>query len=395
MKNNRRDFIKKTTALSALPFAGLSSTHLPEALVGQASTSTLTSTSASASTSKRKVHWPLSEGPNTPKMVSGLRINADEKAMRRLKQIGINYVSSVALPGQWDETTLRGHMDNFKKYGLSLYNLMYVIGPDIVLARPTRDKEIEMFMESIKVAGKCGLPNVEYNWYVDRLIEGYYEVEARGGSGVTGFDYSKVKDLPAKPEIGIHKADEIWANLTYFLKAVIPVAEKAGVRLALHPNDPVSQQSHGSDQIMANLAGWKRMISIVDSPSNGITFDCGVTKELGEDPVEVCNYFASRDRINHMHFRNVITEIPYDKYVEVFIDEGQVNMFAVMQELMKHGYNRGLWAEHPHILDYDKEFPGGERRSGGPAGGGGGGGYAAECFNVGFARAMMWAVMSI
>ena len=125
------------------------------------------------------------------------------------------------------------------------------------------------------------------------------------------------------------------------------------------------------------------------------TFDCGVTREIGEDPVEVCRYFASRDRINHMHFRNVITEIPYDKYVEVFIDEGEVNMFAVMQELMKHGYNRGLYAEHPHILDYDKEHPGGEKRSGGSAGGGGGGGYAAEAFNVGFARAMMFAVMSM
>ncbi|MBL0113535.1 MAG: mannonate dehydratase [Saprospiraceae bacterium] len=68
---------------------------------------------------------------------------------------------------------------------------------------------------------------------------------------------------------------------------MIPVAEKAGVRMACHPNDPVSQQSHGSDQILANLAGLKRLITIVDSPSNGITFDCGVTKEMGEDPVEV------------------------------------------------------------------------------------------------------------
>jgi len=102
-------------------------------------------------------------------MVSGLRINADEKAMRRLKQIGINYVSSVALPGQWMESELRGYMDNFKKHGLNLYNLMYVVGPDIVLARPARDKEIEMLQESLKVAGKCGLPNVEYNFYVDRL----------------------------------------------------------------------------------------------------------------------------------------------------------------------------------------------------------------------------------
>ena len=56
---------------------------------------------------------------------------------------------------------------------------------------------------------------------------------------------------------------------------------------------------------MATLEGWKRLVTIVDSPSNGITFDCGVTREMGEDPVEVCRYFGSRDRINHVHFRNV------------------------------------------------------------------------------------------
>ncbi len=376
MKKNRRDFFKKSSALTALPFVSFQN-----------------ATSNTIYNFRKKVGWPLSEGPYTPKLVSGLRINADEKSMRRLKQIGLNHVSSVALPGVWIESELKGYMDNFKMQSLKLINLMYVVGSDIILAKSNRDEEIEKIQQSLVVAGKCGLPNVEYNWYVDRLIEGYFEVKGRGGAGVTGFDNNKVKSLPAKPEIGIHKADEIWANLTYFLQAVIPVAEKAGVRMALHPNDPVAQLSHQSDQIMANLAGWKKLISIVDSPSNGITFDCGVTREMGEDPVEVCKYFASRDRINHMHFRNVISEIPYDKYTEVFIDEGQVNMFAVMKELMKHGYNRGIWAEHPRILDYDREYPG-SKISGGPAGGGGGGGYAAECFNAGFARAMMYAVMS-
>jgi mannonate dehydratase len=378
MIKNRRHFLSQSATLSVLPFAGLPSITANHIIKP-----------------KKQVSWPLYEGPHTPKMVSGLSINADVPAMRRLKQIGINYVSSVALPGAWDETDLKNKMDKFKANGLTLFNLMYVVGPDIVLARANRDEEIDKIIESLKVAGRCGLPNVEYNWYVDRLIEGYFEVEGRGGSGITGFDYDKVKDVPVKPEIGIHKADEIWKNLTYFLKAVIPVAEIAGVRMACHPNDPVSQQSHGSDQILANVSGLKRLISIVDSPSNGITFDCGVTREMGEDPVETCRYFASRDRINHMHFRNVISAERYNKYTECFIDEGQVNMFAVMQELINHGYNRGLWAEHPHILDYDKEHPGGEKRSGGMTGGGGGGGYAAECFNAGFARAMMYAVMSV
>jgi mannonate dehydratase len=378
MRKNRREFIKKTSAIAALSFAGPSSAKV-------------LSNTGSVQTHDKKIQWPLSEGPGTPKLVLGCPLNAEVKQMRRLKQIGVNCVSTGGWTNSesqthlkpWNVEELKGYMDKFKEQGLTLINLMHPVGTNIVLGRAERDAEIEVFKESLHVAGKCGLPNVEYNFYVDRIVEGYHETPGRGGSGLTSFDFDKVKDLPPKPEIGIHKAEEIWANLTYFLKAVVPVAEKVGVRLALHPNDPVSQTSHGSDQIMANVAGLKRVITIVDSPSNGITFDCGVTREMGEDPVEVCKYFASRDRINHVHFRNVISEIPYNKYTEVFIDEGQVNMFAVMQQLIKHGYKRGIYPEHPHALDYDKEHGNGNNR------------YAGEVFNVGFARAMMYAVMSV
>jgi mannonate dehydratase len=382
MNNNRRNFIKKSASMAAaISVVGLSScsgTGGKETQKGN----------------QKQVEWPLSEGPSTPKLVMSASRNSDDKAIRRIKQLGINYVNSgYGGPGPWEEAKLRDTMDYLKGKGLTVLNMMHQVGINTILGREGRDAEIALFQESLSAAGAAGLPNVEYNWYVDRLVEGYEEVEGRGGSGVTGYDYSKVKDIPAKPEIGIHKAEEIWENITYFLKKVIPVAEKAGVRMALHPNDPVAQVAHQSDQIMANVAGWKRLISIVDSPSNGITFDPGVTKEMGEDPVEVCRYFASRDRINHMHFRNVITEIPYDKYTEVFIDEGQANLFAVMQEVMKHGYNRALLPEHPHILDYDRDNS--ERPlDGGVAGGGGGGGYAANVFNIAFTRALMWSVMS-
>jgi mannonate dehydratase len=75
---------------------------------------------------------------------------------------------------------------------------------------------------------------------------------------------------------------------------------------------------------MGTVEGWKRLIAIEPSPSNGITFDCGVTREMGQDPVEVCRYFGSRDCINHVHYRNVRVSKPYEKYTDVFIDEGQV-----------------------------------------------------------------------
>jgi mannonate dehydratase len=197
----------------------------------------------------------------------------------------------------------------------------------------------------------------------------------------------KFKDLPPLANEGAHNLDEMWNNITYFLRAVVPTAEKLNVRLALHPNDPPAPISRGSQQIMGTVAGWKKLISIVNSPSNGITFDCGVTREMGEDPIEVCRYFATRDRINHCHFRNVLVKKPYERYTEVWIDEGLNNMFAVMKELVKNKYTHLVYPEHPRRLDYDAEHG---RIGGYP----GGGAYAAFAYNVGYARAMLQAAMS-
>jgi mannonate dehydratase len=108
--------------------------------------------------------------------------------------------------------------------------------------------------------------------------------------------------------------------------------------MALHPNDPPAPISRGSGQIMGSLAGWKKLVDIVPSPHNGITFDCGVTREMGENPVEVCNYFMQKDCINHVHYRNVRVRKPHEKYAEVFIDEGQVDMYGVMRALVKGKY---------------------------------------------------------
>jgi mannonate dehydratase len=227
-------------------------------------------------------------------------------------------------------------------------------------------------------------------------MEGYFAEEGRAGSGWTGFDYDrevesngkkvKFRDLPPLEQEGPHTLDEMWTNITYFLKAVIPAAEKAGVRLALHPNDPPAPVSRGSQQIMGSVDGWKKLIEIVKSPSNGITFDCGVTKEMGEDPVAVCRYFGGRDRINHVHFRNPHVMKPYVKYDEGFIDEGDVNLFDVMRELLRVNYMREVYPEHPRALDYD--------RARGPIQGyPGGGGYAGDVYDIAYAKAMLQAAL--
>ncbi len=358
------------------------------------------------------------EGKDTPKIALGMGDGGaaaggaapDPMAgPRRIKQLGVNNVLSGGGRVPWTEESLNATMERWKAIDITVGNLMINLSPDILYGKPgnKRDEDIEKIKQSVVAAGKVGLPVVEYNFYAHRSMEGYFEEidTARGNSGWTGFDYElvqtanqpyqtrpdekgmKFKDLPPLPDEGAHNLDAMWNNITYFLKAVVPTAEKAGVRLALHPNDPPAPVSRGSQQIMGTVAGWKKLIAIVNSPSNGITFDCGVTREMGEDPVEVCRYFASRDRINHVHFRNVLVMKPYERYREVWIDEGLNNMFAVMKELVKNKYTHQIYPEHPRRLDYDAER--------GPIGGyPGGGAYAAIAFNVGYARAMLQAAMS-
>jgi len=312
----------------------------------------------------------------------------DPDSMRRVKQLGVDYVLTGGPHLPWQEAQIRSLMDHLKAGGLTLGNLMIGGFPNTLYGKPGRDEEIEKVRQSIRAAGRAGLPVIEYNFYAHRLVEGYYEEKGRAGAGLTAFDYSRVKDLPPLPSEGAHSLEEMWNNVTYFLKAVVPVAEESGVRLALHPNDPPAPLSRGSGQIMGDLAGWKRLVEIVPSKSNGITFDCGVTRELGEDPVEVCRYFGSRDCINHVHFRNVRVAVPREKYTEVFLDEGQVDMFAVMKELVRQKYPRLLFPEHPRGLDADQDVPG--FKSGYP----GGGAYTGYAYNVGYARAMLQAALA-
>ena len=337
--------------------------------------------------------WPIMEGPDTPKICIGVA-GDDEAGIRRVKQLGVDHVVGgfpefSQLP--WKEEALRAHVERLKAGGITWFNMMLNGFPNTIYGRPGRDEEIDKIRQSIRAAGRAGLPVVEYNFYAHRAMEGYFEETGRGGLGHTGFDYEKMKGLPPLPEEGAHNLDEMWANITYFLKAVIPVAVESHVRLALHPNDPPAPLSRGSQQIMGSVAGWKKLISIVDSPANGITFDCGVTREMGEDPVEVCRYFASRDRINHMHYRNPRVVKPYERYTEVSIDEGQIDMFAVMKEVLRNKYTRTIYPEHPRALDYDRDAA---KATGGLRGYPGGGGYAGQVFTVAYTRAMLQAALA-
>ncbi len=347
---------------------------------------------------------------------------------QRIRQLGVTHLLGVSVGGSpWTEENVRRTVQSAKDAGLVAYNAMINVPLSIIYGKEARTKDMEPFLASLEAAGKGGLTVVEYNFYAHRAIEGYYETVGRAKAGYTGFDYElellvddngvvvqpifrdengqitqetlaafpnarkvKFKDLPPLANEGAHKLEEIWANATWFLKLAVPAAEKAGVRLALHPNDPPAPISRGSQQIMGTLAGWKHLIEIVNSPANGITYDSGVTRELGEDAIAVADYFASRKRINHVHFRNVQVVKPYEKYQEVFIDAGVNDMFGVMKALVRNKYTGTIYPEHPRALDADRDRVGPGGRVGGYPGGGG---YTGITYSVAYTRAMMQAAL--
>jgi len=348
---------------------------------------------------------------------------------QRIRQLGVTHLLGVSFGGgmPWTAESVSRTVQTAKEHGLVAYNAMIGLPSSVLYGKDSRTKDVEPVLASIEAAGKGGLAVVEYNFYAHRAVEGYYETVGRAKAGYTAFDYDlellinengdvvqpiyrdenghitpeslaafpnakkvKFRDLPPLASEGARTLKEMWANITWFLKLAVPAAEKAGVRLALHPNDPPSPISRKSEQIMGTLAGWKHLISIVDSPVNGITYDCGVTRELGEDPVAVAEYFGSRKRINHVHFRNVLVERPYEKYQEVFVDSGQVDMFGVMRALIRNKYTGTIYPEHPRALDADRERFAGGRIPGYP----GGGGYTGLAYSVAYTRAMMQAAVA-
>jgi mannonate dehydratase len=380
MKNNRRNFLMQSAAAAAaVSVAGLG------ACSGRGAAN---NRSSNPEKSIRDVPWPVVFGPDQPKIC--MLSSFDRSYMRKIKQIGVDHVLTGGPQIPWTEKSLTEAMDRYRAEGLTVINMMIGGFDNVIFGREGRDEEIRKIQDSLIAAGAVGLPVVEYNFYAHRFIDGYYNTTARGGAGTLSMDYERGRNLPpAEGEGKGQTAEMMWDNLTYFLKAVIPVAEKAGIRMALHPNDPPVPVSHGHAQIMATFSNWKRLIGIVDSPSNGMTYDCGVSREIGEDPLEVLRYLGSRDRINHIHYRNVLIEKPSVKYEEVFFDEGQVNMFAIMREIFSLGYKFGLYPEHPRALDYDREHPGGIGSNPGDAG------YTGWTYNVAYAKAMMQAVASL
>ncbi len=309
------------------------------------------------------------------KIGKGLSDTAEE-TLRFYRQIGVETVTmpprprmqitprGLVPPAQtaprgsqplWKSQELYDVAEYIRSFGLVPSAMALPLSGNILMGQEGRQRDIARIQECIRLAAEVGVRVLTYSFTALRASEGYAAREngGRGGASLRDFSYDRIRDLAPLPNVGRHSMAQMWDHLSFFLDAVVPVAEKEGVRLAAHPNDPPVPNYRGVAQPLSDLQGLQRLIQRVNSPSNCIFFDTGVLTEMGEDAVQAIHHFGTRDRIATVHFRNVRVEMPRERYVETFIDQGDCDMLACMKALQDVGYTGMVDPDHTPAIDKD------------------------------------------
>jgi len=327
--------------------------------------------------------------------------NITEEVIETSKQLGVENIIHYGGPGQIDWIG-RGRtyeeykeiVETLKSNGLRLVSFegSFVGTPyywDVVTGGPKRDELIEDLISQIRDMARAGVPAYGYNWMPLGWVRSDPK-EIRGGASGTAFDIrSENLELAGKNSIKIEHTDSfpindvshltkesMWQNLEYWIKAVTPVAEEEGIRLGIHPDDPPVDDLGGVPRIMTDFAAFKRLIEIYPSDHNAIEFCQGTFSEMDEDIYEMIEYFASRNKVLYVHFRNVSGPTP-DKFHEEFINTGYVDMVKAMKTYKDAGYTGCFMDDHCPDIYNDEEFPGNL------------GGYRSRIFAQGYIQALL------
>jgi mannonate dehydratase len=211
-----------------------------------------------------------------------------------------------------------------------------------------RDEEIATVCTLLENMGKLCIPVWCYEWMTDfNWLRTNLSTPARGGSIVTSFDYSDVTTEPT--ELGPISEDELWVNLEYFLKKVVPVAETCGVKLAMHPDDPPLSPIRGVGRIMRSVENFQRLLDLYRSPMNGITLCQGNFTLMTDDLPSVIRHF--REKIFFIHFRDVKGTPSH--FEETWHDAGKTDMLACMRAYRDIGFDGVLRPDHVPTVEGD------------------------------------------
>lgn len=239
---------------------------------------------------------------------------------------------------------------------------------DVLLDGPRRAEQIEHLKRIIRDMGTLGIPVMGYNFSIAGVWGRTNGPYARGGAVSVGYEdppqtpipngmvwnmvYDPQRYDPINPTgtVGPVSAEAIWQRFSAFLDEMLPVAEEAGVKLALHPDDPPLPVLREAARLVHTPDGYQRMLALNSSPMNTMEFCIGTLSEIpGGDIYDMVDRYSRTGRIAYIHFRNVRGKVP--RYHETFVDEGDTDMIRALRILHRNGYDGVLIPDHTPLIE--------------------------------------------
>jgi mannonate dehydratase len=294
----------------------------------------------------------------------------------------VSAIYDVPVGEVWPVDKLQALRDRIEKAGLRFEVVESVpVHEDIKLGKPTRDLLIANFAQNIRNCAAVGIKVICYNFMpVFDWTRTEMAMELPDGSFTLAFDAAAVARID--PEKGIalpgwdasYKPEELrsllaeyrsvdeealWRNLEYFLRKIIPVAEAAGVRMAMHPDDP-PRPIFGLPRIVKNHDDLLRLTGIVDSPANGITLCSGsLGADLCNDIPSLVRTFGGMGRIHFGHVRNVAVQPDGTFYESAHLScEGSLDLAEILKAYHDIGFDGYLRPDHGRMIWGETGKPG-------------------------------------
>jgi mannonate dehydratase len=252
----------------------------------------------------------------------------------------LDFIDFVQMRARCEEHGMR--LESIEQVPMHLLN-------DAMLGLPTRDAQIENYQRIIRNVGAAGIPVLGLHWIPNHVWRTSHDTPIRGGARTSSFDYAYVKNAPFTHGREF-TAEEMSDNFAYFMDRVLPVAEEAGVTLALHPDDPPVPMLGGIARIFGSFEAFKRATERWDSPNFKLLYCMGTWSEMGPGVPESLRYFSERDKIAYVHLRDVQGHVPV--FNECFLGEGNVDVVEAVEILRDTGFGGWLMEDHsPRMQD--------------------------------------------